>query len=114
VLRIRESYAIKLQAMLGAAEEFLGPLPGVRWTRPSGGLYVWAELPGDIDTGPDGELFRTAVREGVLYVPGRYCYPAEGEPVCQHAMRLSFGVQSCERIREGMAALARAIKSIKV
>jgi len=110
--RLRENYSRKLSAMLAAAEEFLGPIEGVRWARPMGGLYVWTRLPERIPTGPPGKLFDRAVHEGVLYVPGQYCYPPEGQPVGSSTMRLSFGVQPCERIREGIQALARAIQAV--
>ncbi len=111
VEKLRASYHRKLDAMLRAADEFLAPLDGVRWLRPTGGLYVWATLPPHIDTGPDGELFDRSIVEGMLYVPGQYCYPGEGQPVARNTMRLSFGVQTCEGIRAGMAALARAIRA---
>jgi 2-aminoadipate transaminase len=107
--RLRESYRSKLTAMLDAANEFLTPLEGVRWYCPSGGLYVWLQLPEQIDAGLDGRLFQMSIREGVLYVPGEYCYPAEGQPLRRNMIRLSFGVQSCEKIREGVEKLARAI-----
>ncbi len=112
VAGIRESYRRKLTAMLESADEFLAPLDGVQWLRPCGGLYVWVRLPPRIDTGMGGRLFETAIREGVLYVPGEYCYPTQGEPVCRNTMRLSFGVQSCEKIREGVEKLARAIATV--
>jgi 2-aminoadipate transaminase len=110
VERIRASYRKKLQAMLAAADRLLAPIPGVRWVRPSGGLYVWLELPDHIETGPSGTLFDLAAKEGVLYVPGEYCFPTEGEPVRKNMIRLSFGVQTCEKIAAGMQALARAIR----
>jgi 2-aminoadipate transaminase len=110
--RLRESYRSKLTAMLDAASEFLAPLEGVRWDCPSGGLYVWLQLPEQVDAGLDGRLFRMSIREGVLYVPGEYCYPAEGEPLRRNMIRLSFGVQSCEKIREGVEKLARAIAAV--
>ena len=53
-------------------------VPGVGWFVPTGGLYVWLWLPLAISAGPDGPLFDLAVREGVLYVPGEYCYPDTG------------------------------------
>jgi 2-aminoadipate transaminase len=107
---LRQAYRPKLAAMLAAAEQHLGTLDKVRWRRPRGGLYVWAELPPEIDTGPAGRLFDLAVEEGVLYVPGQYCFPAEGEQVQRNTMRLSFGVQPPQRIEEGMAALGRAVR----
>ncbi|NLF69004.1 MAG: PLP-dependent aminotransferase family protein [Candidatus Anammoximicrobium sp.] len=109
--RIRSSYSEKLKAMLAAADLHLARLPGVEWHRPQGGLYVWVRLPGGLDAGLDGPLFDAAVREGVLYVPGEYCYPAAGEPVQRNSLRLSFGVQSCAKIREGVEKLARALRA---
>ncbi|MBI2481449.1 MAG: PLP-dependent aminotransferase family protein [Planctomycetia bacterium] len=109
---LRGSYRPKLNAMLNAADEYLAPLEGVTWRRPTGGLYVWATLPPWIDTGPAGELFDCSIAEGMLYVPGQYCFPSAGQPVAKNTMRLSFGVQSCDRIREGIAALARAIQAV--
>jgi 2-aminoadipate transaminase len=110
VKQLREGYRKKLDAMLTAADEFLAPLSGVSFERPKGGLYVWLKLPEHIDTGPAGPLFDRAIAEGMLYVPGQFCYPAEGEPVHHNMIRLSFGVQSCEGIRRGIAALAKALK----
>jgi 2-aminoadipate transaminase len=74
---------------------------------------VWATLPEDLHAGPSGPLFDRAVAEGVLYVPGEFSYPSEGEPVHKNTMRLSFGVQSPERIKQGIAALAKAVKSVQ-
>jgi len=110
VERIRASYRSKIKVMLDAAEGLLGSIPGVMWIRPAGGLYVWLELPEQLDAGPGGPLFDLAVRQGVLYVPGEYCFPSEGEPVRKNTLRLSFGVQPCDKIRDGMAALGRAIR----
>jgi 2-aminoadipate transaminase len=109
VERLRAAYRPKLAAMLEAAEEHLAPLGDVRWSPPEGGLYVWVELPRELDAGPAGKLFELAIGEGVLYLPGEFCFPSEGAEVQRNTMRLTFGVQSCERIRQGVAALARAI-----
>ncbi|MFV1966835.1 MAG: PLP-dependent aminotransferase family protein [Pirellulaceae bacterium] len=110
--RIRAGYRPKLQAMLDALDEHLAPLGGVRWFAPRGGLYVWLQLPDGMDSGLNGRLFDLAIREGVLYVPGQDCFPREGEPIRRNTMRLSFGVQPCERIREGIQALSRAIRAV--
>jgi 2-aminoadipate transaminase len=106
---LRKSYSAKMAAMLKACDDYLRPIEGVRWIVPAGGLYVWAHMPDGIATGPQGELFDLAIQHGMLYVPGEYCFAAEGEPVERNTMRLSFGVQSCERIREGINALATAL-----
>ena len=74
------------------------------------GLVV--QVPEHIDTGSKSLLFERAVAEGVLYVPGEYCFAPLGEPVQRNTIRLSFGVQSREKIREGIASLARAILAV--
>ncbi len=112
VEQVRACYRRKIDAVLTAAERFLGPLGGIRWVRPAGGLYVWLCLPESIDTGLSGPLFDRGVEEGVLYVPGEYCYPREGCPVPRHMLRLSFGIPSCEAIERGVEALARALRRV--
>ncbi len=109
---LRDSYRRKRDAMLAAAQRFFGELPGVSWYRPHGGLYVWMTLPKQVQTGFDSELFRRAVREGVLYVPGELCFPAGDAGVERNHLRLSFGVQSPEGIELGMERLARALRAV--
>ncbi len=112
VRRVRDKYREKLDAILEAADEFLSPLAGLTWVRPTGGLYVWLRLPEAFDAGLKGPLFDRAVNQGVLYVPGEYCYPAEGAPARKNTLRLSFGIQSRPGLRRGVESLSRAIKSI--
>jgi 2-aminoadipate transaminase len=110
VTALRATYRDKLTSMLESLEECLADLPGVSWQRPCGGLYVWLCLPEGLDAGPHGDLMQHALDEGVLYVPGEYCYPAAGVPRRSDRIRLSFGVQSSENIHRGVEALARAIR----
>ena len=109
--RLRESYRRKIDAILEAAERELRPIGGLQWVRPTGGLYVWLRLPEGLDTGLAGPLFDRAVDEGVLYIPGEYCYPSDGTARARNMIRLSFGIQSCESIQQGIAALGRAIRA---
>lgn len=106
-----EVYQRKRDAMLQALDAELGGAGIARYLRPSGGLYVWAELPG-VDTSASGKLFQRALEEGVLYVPGEYCF-ADLAKAPRSFMRLSFGVQSEERIAEGVRRLATAIRSVR-
>jgi 2-aminoadipate transaminase len=108
---LRATYRAKMQAMIAACERHFASIAGVDWRQAGGGLYVWLSLPETVDAGPRGALFDRAIAEGMLYVPGEFCYPAEGSPLRKNTMRLSFGVQSPERIDRGIAALARAIRA---
>ncbi len=109
---IQAGYRAKLHVMLGALEECFHGIEGVSWLRPNGGLYVWLRLPRGVSASPSGTLFNAAIREGVLYVPGAYCFPGSGEPVRHNTLRLSFGVQGPEQIRAGIASLARAVRQV--
>lgn len=109
---IRQSYRAKLSAMLSAADAHLSSIDGVDWIEPQGGLYMWLKLPKHVDAGTGGRLFDLALAEGMLYVPGGYCYPGEGEPVHPNTIRLSFGVQPQPRIQLGIEKLARAIRLV--
>ncbi|MBI2825835.1 MAG: PLP-dependent aminotransferase family protein [Planctomycetia bacterium] len=110
VEKLRDNYRKKLAATLAACEEHLRPIPGVHWSPPRGGLYVWLTLPDEIATGPGGTLFEHAVEEGVLYVPGEYSYAGQPHEARTNTIRMSFGVQSVERIRRGVEGLTRAIR----
>lgn len=109
---ILAGYRAKLGAMLDALQRELGDLEGVHWRHPKGGLYVWLTLPEHVDASESGPLWKNATDNGVLYVPGQYCFPSEGEPVAKNTIRLSFGVQSPEGIADGIRRLAEAIRKV--
>jgi 2-aminoadipate transaminase len=102
-------YRAKRDALLQALADEFGAEPGVHWTHPEGGLYVWLTFPPGVDAGPDSRLMQAALREGVLYVPGQFCYVnGENGPLPANEARLSFGVASPDQLREGVRRLARA------
>lgn len=108
--QVRQGYQSKRDAMLRAAEAYFSDIPGVSWHSPHGGLYVWMTLPEEMGTGFDSDLFRIAVEEGVMYVPGEICYAQSGSMRRCHQMRLSYGVQTISGIDQGMQRLATAVK----
>lgn len=108
-----EVYREKRDTMLEAIEEYFTPLPDCyqpSWTQPHGGLYVWMTFPDAISTGPESPLMHAALEEGVLYVPGRFCYlpGSVPEPLPDYEARLSFGVAEPQALRTGIGRLARA------
>jgi 2-aminoadipate transaminase len=112
VAELRRVYRHKRDTLLAALQQEFRGLP-VSWTTPQGGLYVWLRFPEEIDTGPTGELMATALREGVLYVPGQFCYLPGAQPVLpRHEARLSFGVAPPEDLEEGVRRLARAAQRL--
>jgi 2-aminoadipate transaminase len=108
---LRARYAAKARA-LGRALRTHFP-PEVEWREPTGGLYVWARLPRRVRTGLGSKLFASALRHGVLYVPGGLCYaadPTRRRP--DHEMRISFGGEPTAKLPEGAARLGRALQEM--
>ncbi|MEX1231940.1 MAG: PLP-dependent aminotransferase family protein [Planctomycetaceae bacterium] len=112
VSRLRQQYRKKRDAMVAAAEKYFSDIPETRWIKPNGGLYVWLAAPPQIDTGFSGPLFPRAVQEGVMYVPGDFCFTGPHAARPRQYMRLSFGVQDESGIDEGMRRLSVAVRSL--
>ena len=74
---------------------------GTSWTRPTGGLFVWATLPEGLDS---KAMMPRAIAARVAYVPGTGFY-ADGTGTSN--MRLNFSYATPERIREGVRRLCR-------
>src|SRR5207247_9172261 len=102
-------YRHKRDTLLATLHAEFGHWPEVCWTRPQGGLYVWLTFPPEMDTGPDSDLMRAALREGVLYVPGQFCYVnGDNTPGPCNGARLSFGVAHPDDLQKAVRRLARA------
>ena len=98
--RITSDYKAQLDLML----EKLAAWPqGTFFTRPQGGLFVWAELNGVSAV----DLFEEAVNHNVAYVPGTHFYCDGGH---ENTMRLNFSNSSLEQIDRGMDILKTLIE----
>ena len=99
--QLRAIYRRRRDAMLAALEEFL-PREAT-WTRPQGGLFIWATLPDYIDT---TDLLARALREHVAFVPGRAAY-LDGRGGSE--MRLNFSGVGEDDIREGVRRIGKVV-----
>lgn len=97
---ICKSYALQMNRML----EHLASFPDTRYTRPQGGLFIWAELPEGIDT---LAMMPKAIDRGVAYVPGTHFYCEEGTH--RNTLRLNFSNSTLEKIDEGMEILRSVV-----
>jgi DNA-binding transcriptional MocR family regulator len=100
--RVRRVLRRRRDAMLEALAK--GLPEGSRWTTPEGGLQLWVDLPGGLDT---AELLPDAVRAGVLFAPG-FQFRHDRRP--SSGMRLSFAQSDEAAIARGIAALGRVTK----
>jgi 2-aminoadipate transaminase len=102
VARLTEIYRSRRDAMLTALEE---EFPAeATWSRPRGGLFVWATLPDYIDT---RNLLARAVEEReVAFVPGEAAF-LDGSG--KQSMRLNFSYMPEETISEGIRRLGEVV-----
>jgi 2-aminoadipate transaminase len=98
VERLKNLYRRRRDVMLEALEEHFGGRAS--WTRPEGGLFIWATMDGDVDT---TDLL--ARSEGVAFVPGRAAY-MDGRRG-RSSMRLNFAGVPDDDIREGIRRIGR-------
>jgi DNA-binding transcriptional MocR family regulator len=104
VTNARALYKGRRTAMLRALDAHMPP--GVTWTKPEGGLFVWVTLPPHM-VGKD--LLRRAVEEqNIAFVPGSAFF-TEGRG--QNTIRLSYSLPTEEKIAEGIARLGVLLAS---
>jgi len=97
-----ELYRGRRDVMLDAlAEHFPAQ---ATWTRPQGGLFIWATLPDYIDT---TDLLARALDENVAFVPGEAAF-VDGRG--RSSMRLNFSGVSAEEIREGIKRIGKTVR----
>jgi DNA-binding transcriptional MocR family regulator len=94
-----KSYRAKRDAMLAALAAYMPK--SVRWTKPQGGLFVWATLPENVS---GAELLERAVRDvKVAFVPGgAFFHDGSGA----NTIRLSYSLPEPAAITEGVRRLA--------
>lgn len=101
---IRAVYGARRDTMIAALEAHMPP--GIHWTHPGGGMFIWLTLPAQIDA---TDLLRIALEQQVAFVPGATFYANGG---CANTLRLNFSHSSPARIQEGVARLGQAVRAM--
>jgi 2-aminoadipate transaminase len=101
IAAVTEIYRERRDAMLEALDRHFPSQAS--WTRPEGGLFVWATLPDYIDT---SDLLAKALRQNVAFVPGESAF-TDGRGTS--SMRLNFSGVGVEEIREGIARIGEVV-----
>ena len=81
-------------------------IPGVRFTEPDGGYFLWVELPEDVDV---DKLLPAAAERGVAVVKGSDFLLEGGK----HALRLAYSAVTVGEIDEGVRRLAEAVEAVR-
>ena len=95
---LRKELKKKSDAMCNALDKYFGS--AADYTKPNGGIFVWVDLPNNVDA---ARLYELALKDGVAINPGNeWSINSSGE----HKIRLCFGNPSIEEIDEGIKLLA--------
>jgi 2-aminoadipate transaminase len=81
-------------------------IPGVRFTEPDGGYFLWVDLPEDVDV---ERLVPAAAERGVAVVKGSD-FLLEGG---RHSLRLAYSAVTADQVDEGVRRLAAAIAAVR-
>jgi 2-aminoadipate transaminase len=103
VAKICEVYRERCQTMLGALREHL-PY-GCRWVAPTGGMFVWLQLPNELDA---ESLFAAAIARKVAFVPGAAFFVEHHR---RDFVRLNFSNQPPASIVEGMRRFGEVVSA---
>ena len=88
----------KSDAICNALDKYFGSTAD--YNKPDGGIFVWVDLPNNVDT---SRLYELALKDGVAINPGNeWSINSSGK----HKIRLCFGNPSIEEIDEGIKLLA--------
>jgi 2-aminoadipate transaminase len=108
VEQIRKVYRERRDVMLDALQQYFPP--GVTWTHPQGGLFLWVTLPAGLDI---QAILKSALEQNVAFVPGDSFFAdnkaGRGRSRPGH-MRLNFSNAAPDQIREGIRRLSAAVK----
>jgi DNA-binding transcriptional MocR family regulator len=104
IARVRDALRERRDTLVAALER---DLPEARFSPPSGGYFMWVELPDEVDV---ATLETAAAERGVQFVKGTDFLLDGGE----HSLRLAFSGVTPAEIDEGITRLADAVRSLGV
>ncbi len=105
--RLRGIYRRKCALMLDGLKAELPDF--VTFTRPQGGLFIWATLPDRFNM---NEFCKGTVRQKVAVVPGN-AFTAD-ENAVSHSFRLNYSTPTDEQIEKGVKILGAAAKTLLI
>ncbi|WP_411349135.1 PLP-dependent aminotransferase family protein [Paenibacillus sp. WLX2291] len=99
---LRAELRVRRTRLLSLLERYFGDL--AQWSVPSGGFYIWLELPTHISV---HRLFHLLLKEGILINPG-YIYDRQSA----HHIRLSYAYATMEQLDYSLNRLRRLVDQL--
>ncbi len=105
VEKLKKVYKSRRDTMVEAMEREFPDY--IRFTRPSGGLFAWVEMPEGMNS---RKLLEICLDRGVAFVPGGSFFPCS---IRENAFRVNYSNMPEEKIREGIKRLGTAIRELE-
>lgn len=99
-----QCYRPKCETMLNSLDRHMPE--EVKWSKPSGGMFLWLKLPEGIDT---KDIFQTALEHNVAYVIG---HPFHCDNSGGNTLRLNFSFPTLEQIEAGVERMGTMIREV--
>jgi len=96
-------YKPRQEAMLAAMDRFFPP--AFSWSRPEGGMFIWAQGPLGMDM---AAVYAKAVARKVAYVPGQYFYAQPGQGL--ETLRLNYTMADERTLTQAIAVLGEVLE----
>lgn len=100
--KIKDVYRYRRNVMIKCINEEFPKC--VKHTSPEGGLFIWVELPSNLDS---TEIFNKSIKNNVAFVPGHPFFPNRENKNC---FRLNYSNMPDDRIKEGIKRLGKVLK----
>jgi 2-aminoadipate transaminase len=104
--KIRQFYKNQCDHMISLIKKYLPE--NVKYRTPSGGMFIWLELPEPVDS---KQLLQECIKENLVFVPGGSFYLNEGDG--KRFIRINFSASSAEAMERGMEILGRNIINLQ-
>ncbi len=104
--KIRKEYGQRSQIIQKALEKYMPKY--VKWTKPTGGFYVWLELPENMNS---TEILKKSIDNGAVFVTGKTFDPQNKK---NNNIRLSYSNMDKNQIEKGISIIADAINSFSL
>ena len=102
--KIIDLYRPRQEAMLAAMDQYFPD--SFQWSRPEGGMFLWAEGPRGLDM---ERVYWKAIERNVAYVPGKFFYTRKGEGI--ETLRLNYTMADETTIKKAIQTLSEVIIS---
>lgn len=103
IAKSRELYKHRCSLMLSCMDKYFPDC--VTYTRPEGGIFIWATMPEGTDS---GAMMKKAIARKVAFVPGNAFMTDVDAP--SRSFRLNYSTMSDEKIETGIRILGEVLK----